>query len=135
TASLSRTAPAIAALGVALSVGIAVTMMITSFRNGVIRWLDQSLQADIYVAAPAIGAARSDAALDPELGPAILALPGVAGISTYREVTMLLGASAASADQVPIGAAADPVPSSDAARADLVRLMAFDPFEQHRDAF
>ena len=126
TASLSRTAPAIAALAVALSVGIAVTVMITSFRNGVVGWLEQSLQADIYIAAPAIGAARSDAALDPELARAVAALPDVAGVSTYREVTMLLSATSASADLVRPPAEPD---------ADMVRLMAFDPVPQHRTAF
>jgi putative ABC transport system permease protein len=110
TASLSRTAPAIAALAVALAVGIAVTLMIASFRDGVVRWLEQSLQADIYIAAPDIGANRSAVTLDPDIVDAILGVPGVAGLSTYREVPLLLDA-------------------------DLVRMLAFDPVEQHRDAF
>ena len=111
TASLSRTAPAIAALAVALSVGIAVTLMIASFRDGVVRWLEQSLQADIYIAAPAVGANRSDVTLDPRLPAAVRELPGVDGVSTYRQLSLLLD------------------------DADLVRMIAFDPFEQHRDAF
>jgi putative ABC transport system permease protein len=90
TASLSRTAPAIAALGVAVSVGIAVTLMIVSFRAGVAAWLEQTLQADIYISAPGLGANRTDVTLDPQLAPGVAALPGVAGISTYRHATMLL---------------------------------------------
>ncbi|HUF52141.1 MAG TPA: FtsX-like permease family protein, partial [Longimicrobiales bacterium] len=110
TGSLSRTAPAIAALAVALSVGIAVTLMIASFRDGVVRWLAQSLQADLYIAAPDIGANRSDGTLDPQLARDIRNVPGVDGVSTYRQVSLLL-------------------------HPDLVRMIAFDPFERHRDAF
>jgi putative ABC transport system permease protein len=121
TGSLSRTAPAIAALAVALSVGIAVTLMIVSFRTGVVRWLEQSLQADIYIAAPDVGANRGDVALDPHLLAAVLDVSGVAGVSTYRQVSLLLDDGSA--------------PGPDAATADLVRMLAFDPFHPHRDAF
>jgi putative ABC transport system permease protein len=117
TGSLSRTAPAIAALAVALSVGIAVTLMIGSFRNGVVGWLDQSLQADLYVAAPAAGANRTDVTLAPGLADEIAAVEGVSGISTYRQLSLLL-----EPDQVRTDA-------------DLVRIVAFDPHEQHRGAF
>ncbi|HEX6135425.1 MAG TPA: FtsX-like permease family protein [Longimicrobiales bacterium] len=115
TASLSRTAPAIAALSVALAVGIAVALMIDSFRTGVVRWLDQTLQADIYIAAPDVGANRSLATLPAGLADAARNVPGVAGVSTYRQVSLLAG----------------PVRGD----ADLVRLFAFDPYEQHRAAF
>ncbi|HEX2167930.1 MAG TPA: ABC transporter permease [Longimicrobiales bacterium] len=158
TSSLSRTAPAIAALAVALSVGIAVTLMIVSFRSGVVRWLEQSLQADIYIAAPDIRAG-GNVTLAPRLPEAILALAEVEGVSTYRELSLLLpspdavraGGGATSTDPVrPDGRAisADPVRSGggaispDPVRAgggatssDLVRMFAFDPFQQHRDAF
>ncbi|HEX6307052.1 MAG TPA: FtsX-like permease family protein [Longimicrobiales bacterium] len=117
TASLSRTAPAIAALGVALAVGIAVAVMIDSFRSGVVRWLDRTLQADIYIAAPDVGANRSLATLPAGLADQVRGVPGVTGVSTYRQLSLL----------------ADPV--SRAEPADLVRLFAFDPFEQHRAAF
>jgi putative ABC transport system permease protein len=122
TASLSRTAPAIAALAVALAVGIAVTLMIVSFRSGVVRWLQQSLQADIYIAAPNVGGNRSDVTLDPQLAGAVLDIPGVAGVSTYRQLSLLLD------DAVP-------GPSGVRHAPDLVRMLAFDPFEQHRGAF
>jgi putative ABC transport system permease protein len=129
TASLSRTAPAIAALAVALSVGIAVTLMIGSFRNGVVRWLGQSLPADVYIAAPDAGANRSDVTLDPRLAAAVLAVPGVAGVSTYRQLILLL-------DDSGHGTTADRVRSTDRTHSpDLVRMFAFEPFEQHRGAF
>jgi putative ABC transport system permease protein len=89
-ASLSRTAPAIAALSVALAVGVAVTIMVGSFRAGVERWLEQSLQADIYISAPDFGAGRTDAALDPAFVTAARTVPGVVGITQYRHANVLL---------------------------------------------
>jgi putative ABC transport system permease protein len=90
-ASLSRTAPAVAALSVALAVGIAVSIMVGSFRGGVEDWLDRSLQADLYISAPDFGAGRAAAVLDPALAAQVAALPGVAGITTYRHSSVLLG--------------------------------------------
>jgi putative ABC transport system permease protein len=90
SASLSRTAPAIAALSIALAVGTAVTIMIGSFRSGVVTWLERSLQADLYVSAPDLGADRTDVVLDPALVEQVARLDGVAGVSTYRHVSLLL---------------------------------------------
>ncbi|MEJ2541966.1 MAG: ABC transporter permease, partial [Gemmatimonadota bacterium] len=47
SASLSRTAPAVAALVVAVAVTVGLGTMIASFRGTVVRWLDHTLQADI----------------------------------------------------------------------------------------
>jgi len=110
TASLSRTAPAIAALSIALAVGIAVTVMITSFRAGVVRWLGRSLQADVYVSAPDFAAHRTDAVLDSATIARIESLPGVAGMTTYRHANLLLDDG-------------------------ITRLVAVRLHAQHRDAF
>ena len=50
--SLSRTSVAIAALMVAVSVIVGVSIMIGSFRGTVIQWLDQTLQAEIFITPP-----------------------------------------------------------------------------------
>ena len=65
--SLSRTSVAIAALMVAVSATIGVGVMVSSFRQTVTVWLDQSLQADIYVSAPTLTMRRIDADLDEAL--------------------------------------------------------------------
>ncbi|MFN3981369.1 MAG: ABC transporter permease, partial [Caldilinea sp.] len=52
TRSLSRIAVAVAALMVAVSVIIGVGVMIGSFRQTVVLWLDDVLQADIFISAP-----------------------------------------------------------------------------------
>jgi putative ABC transport system permease protein len=83
-AALSRTSVAIAALMVAVSVTVGVAIMIGSFRQTVVAWLDTSLQADIYVSPPGLAANRVDATLDPAVAAELRAVPGVAASSAYR---------------------------------------------------
>uniref|UniRef100_UPI002ACD3A4C FtsX-like permease family protein n=1 Tax=Chloroflexus sp. TaxID=1904827 RepID=UPI002ACD3A4C len=85
-ASLSRTAVAVAALMVAVSVTIGVGIMIGSFRQTVINWLEQSLVADIYLSPPSNVANRIDTTLDPALPAALAALPAIESITTFRSV-------------------------------------------------
>lgn len=76
-AALSRTSVAIAALMIAMSVTVGVGIMVGSFRNTVVVWLEASLQADIYVSPPGLAANRVDAALDPQVIDIIATTPGV----------------------------------------------------------
>ena len=84
--SLSRTSAAIAALMVAVSVIIGVGVMIVSFRLTVEQWLDEILQADIFISAPALGPNRNNAVLEPSLLAELRSFPAIAGYSTRREV-------------------------------------------------
>jgi len=63
-ANLSRTGVAIAALTVAIAATVGVGVMIDSFRGTVSSWLQQSLQADVYVQPPSLVFRRSTATLD-----------------------------------------------------------------------
>ncbi len=83
-AALSRTAVAIAALMIAVSAAIGVGVMIASFRVAVVRWLEGTLRADVYVSVPSLVGNRPDATLDPALAARLAATPGVAGVSTSR---------------------------------------------------
>ncbi len=85
--SLSRTAPAVASLVVAVSVTVGLGIMIQSFRGTLVRWLDNTLQADIYVSLPSTVASRADGTLSPELIADFVAHPRVVGHSTYRGTT------------------------------------------------
>jgi len=87
--ALSRTAPAIAALVVAVSVTVGLGVMIQSFRGTLERWLEGTLQADIYVSLPGTTASRASGTLWPELIDAYVAHPDVLGHSTYRGVDLL----------------------------------------------
>jgi putative ABC transport system permease protein len=84
-AAMSRTAPAMAALVVAVSVTVGLGIMITSFRSTVTRWLDGTLQSDIYVSIPGLVSSRAQGTLDPSLVQRLTTGPGVDGFSTYRE--------------------------------------------------
>ncbi len=75
-ASLSRTGVAVAALSVAVAAVIGVSVMIESFRESVIDWLQGSLAADYYVTAPG--------PLDDATADAIAALPAVGWVSRSR---------------------------------------------------
>ncbi|HJZ49220.1 MAG TPA: FtsX-like permease family protein, partial [Roseiflexaceae bacterium] len=87
-ATLSRTAVAIAALMIAISVTIGVGLMVGSFRHTVVQWLDQTLRADVYVSAPGFSGTRTDTALPTELVRQLSNAPGVERARLYRNVTV-----------------------------------------------
>jgi putative ABC transport system permease protein len=77
TGALSRTAVAVAALMVAVSVTIGVGLMVGSFRTTVDQWLGQTLWGDVYISAPNLTATRSAASLDPRVLDVVRSWPGV----------------------------------------------------------
>jgi len=75
---------AVAGVVASLALAVALTVMVASFRNGVARWLDEVLPADLYLRS-APGAATSDAAyLTPEFVAAVTHLDGVARMEASR---------------------------------------------------
>ena len=84
--AVSRTGVAAAALMVAVSVTIGVSVMIASFRSTVANWLELTLQADVYVSAPSPGGARSASPLSADVPALVAAVPGVAEVETVRLV-------------------------------------------------
>jgi putative ABC transport system permease protein len=84
--SLSRTSVAVAALMVAVSVIIGVGVMIGSFRTTVELWLEDVLQADIYVSPPSLNANQVLTTLDPALAAELATAPGIARAATTRGV-------------------------------------------------
>lgn len=84
--ALSRTAVAIAALTIAVSVTVGIGIMVSSFRQTVVRWLETSLRADVYVSPPSLVSNHSDSTLDPRLVKRLASAPGVASASTSRVV-------------------------------------------------
>lgn len=84
--SLSRTGIALAALTISVSVTIAVSTMIASFRGTVTEWLDLVLRADLYIAAPGPGGATSAVRLPPEWAARLETVPGVERVEPYRTI-------------------------------------------------
>ncbi len=82
---VARTGVAVAALMVAISVTIGVTLMIASFRATVAEWLALALRADLYVGGASAGAETAPS-LDPALQARVAALPGVAHVESVRVV-------------------------------------------------
>lgn len=83
--SLSRTSVAVAALMVSVSVIVGVSIMVGSFRGTVVSWLDQTLQADIYVSPPSTTANRVLGRLDAEIAAALKSFPGIAEAVSYND--------------------------------------------------
>jgi putative ABC transport system permease protein len=82
--SLSRTSVAVAALMVAVSVTIGVSLMISSFRYTVITWLTQTLRGDIYISAPSLTATQTSTTIDTSVVKTVQTWPGIARIDTLR---------------------------------------------------
>lgn len=87
--SLSRTGIAVAALTVAVSVIVGVSVMIESFRGTVGDWLNTTLGADIYVSSPSVMATRPVGDIDATILNTLTALEGIERVESARNVTVL----------------------------------------------
>ena len=81
---------AVAGVVASLALAVALTVMVASFRDGVSRWLDQVLPADLYVRSAASSAASDQAFLPPGFVETAAALPGVARVEASRSRAMAL---------------------------------------------
>ena len=90
-----RESAAVAVSGVvaALSLAVALTVMVASFRDSVTRWLDVVLPADLYVRTSVSSASADTAYFTPEFTQAVARLPGVQRVATQRLRTLLLDPS------------------------------------------
>jgi putative ABC transport system permease protein len=87
---LSRTGVAVAALMVAVSATVGVAVMVDSFRGSVSLWLNELLNADLYVAPASIVTGDRSAVLDPRLIALLDQVPGVLARSLYRRQDTLV---------------------------------------------
>ncbi|HET7863265.1 MAG TPA: ABC transporter permease [Burkholderiaceae bacterium] len=81
---------AVAGVVAALSLAVALTVMVASFRSSVTQWLDQVLPADLYVRSAETSAASDTAFLAPEWLAAVARSPGVARVMPQRVVPLTL---------------------------------------------
>lgn len=86
--SLSRTSVAVAALTIAVSVIVGVSVMIASFRNTVSDWLEVTLSSDIYIRPPLLTANISNIDVDPDVTDIIADVPGVDRVTVARGVSV-----------------------------------------------
>jgi len=89
-----RSSATIAVSGVvaSLALAVALTVMVTSFREAVTQWLDDVLPADLYARAAA-GGGNDTAWVDDALVAQLRALPGVARVEGQRVAAIQLDAS------------------------------------------
>ncbi|MDE2418198.1 MAG: ABC transporter permease [Burkholderiales bacterium] len=81
-------AVAISAVVASLSLAVALTVMVASFRNSVIQWLDSVLPASLYLRAAGNSSAGDTAYLDPAFVQAAARIAGVERVTSQR--TLLL---------------------------------------------
>jgi len=87
-----RESAAVAVSGVvaSLSLAVALTVMVASFRDSVAHWLDIVLPADLYVRTAISGAAAETAWFSPEFVQAVTQVPGVRRVAATRTRSLLL---------------------------------------------
>jgi putative ABC transport system permease protein len=86
--SLPRLGVSVAALAVSLSMLVAIAVMIGSFRETVIYWVGQTLQADLYVATARRSNLEAHATISAELEQAIARDPDVAAVDRFRALSV-----------------------------------------------
>ncbi|MGE0813424.1 MAG: FtsX-like permease family protein [Vicinamibacterales bacterium] len=89
TAAIPRLAISISALSVALAMMVAIAIMVGSFRETVVYWVGQTLQADLFVGPgvrPTTGSAQT---ISPEILAAVSAHPDVEAVDTFRNLDLV----------------------------------------------
>ncbi len=87
-----RASAAVAVSGVvaSLSLAVALTVMVASFRASVTQWLDVVLPAQLYVRTAAAAGTADTAFFPPAFAQAAAQVPGVARVATQRTGSLLL---------------------------------------------
>ncbi len=83
-ASLSRTSVIVGALATAIAMMASVGIMVGSFRETVLVWLDQQLRADLYLRPAGRTGAGQFPALSPQLPKLVAAIPGVEAVDIFH---------------------------------------------------
>ena len=92
-ASIRRVAISVAALSVSLAMMVAIAIMIGSFRETVIYWVGQTLQADLFIAAGRSGPIGDRSTVSVDVEHAVLTHPGVVAVDGFRSVDIPYGDS------------------------------------------
>ena len=87
-----RQSAAVAVSGVvaSLSLAVALTVMVASFRDSMVQWLDVVLPADLYVRSNTASAGNDALTLPPRFVQAVAQIPGVQRVATQRIRALLL---------------------------------------------
>ncbi len=92
-ASIRRLAISVAALSVSLAMMVAIAIMIGSFRETVVYWVGQTLQADLFVSSARSGPVGNRGAVSPEVERLVRDQPGVVAVDGFRSIDVPYGDS------------------------------------------
>ncbi len=82
--SMRRTSVLVGALSTAIAMMAAVGIMVGSFRQTVLLWMEDRLQADLYLRPASPAGADRHPTLSPDIADRIAALPAVAAVDRFR---------------------------------------------------
>ncbi len=88
---IHRLSISVAALAVSLSLTVAIAVMVSSFRSTVIYWVEQTLQADLFIGPEARMGGNRSARLSADLEALVAAHPDVAAVDQFRRLDMEYG--------------------------------------------
>lgn len=89
TAAIPRLSISIAALSVALAMTVAIAIMVGSFRETVVYWVGQTLQADLFIGPGVQPTTGSGQTLSPSVLDAVRAHPQVEAVDTFRNLDLV----------------------------------------------
>ncbi|HXG87782.1 MAG TPA: FtsX-like permease family protein [Vicinamibacterales bacterium] len=89
SAAIPRLSISVAALAVSLSMMVAVAVMIGSFRDTVVYWVGQTLQADLFIGPGMRPTAGSEQTLSATVIDAVRAHPDVAAVDSFRNIDLV----------------------------------------------
>lgn len=89
TATIPRLSISVAALSVALAMMVAIAIMVGSFRETVVYWVGQTLQADLFVGPGVRPTTGSGQTLSPSVLDAIRRHPQVDAVDTFRNLDLV----------------------------------------------
>ena len=83
-ASLGRTSVIVTAMAVATALIVGMAVMVGSFRETVVDWVEHRLQADFYVSPMGAGGRGSSSTMREDVAARLEAVPGVMDVGRYR---------------------------------------------------
>ena len=90
-ATLANTSFSVSSLAMAVCLLVGITLLVESFRETLVRWVDRSLRADVYVTATVGARPGPDATLSAQLVERLGRTPQVEGVDPLRRLFLRVG--------------------------------------------
>ena len=90
-ATLANTSFSVSSLSMAVCLLVGITLLVGSFRETLVRWVDRSLRADVYVTATVGARAGPQATLGADLVERLARAPEVRGVDPLRRLFLPVG--------------------------------------------